>query len=94
VFFINYRQNHFTSISIYIKAKRADFLCTFVCVLLGDGCYTAGAFSFWSVLGLFLGNDLLLGNDNNGVVFSLGSVSRVYFFATTSALTTKQNERR
>jgi hypothetical protein len=22
--------------------------------LLGDGCYAAGAFSFWSVLGLFL----------------------------------------
>jgi hypothetical protein len=40
------------------------------------GCfYAAGAFSFWSVLGLFLGND------NNGVVFSLGSVPRLYFFA-------------
>jgi hypothetical protein len=37
------------------------------------GCsYAAGAFSFWSVLGLFLGND------NNGVVFSLGSVPRWY----------------
>jgi hypothetical protein len=36
----------------------------------------AGAFSFWSVLGLFL-----IGNDNNGVVFSLGSVPRVYLFA-------------
>jgi hypothetical protein len=23
-------------------------------------CYAAGAFSFWSVLGLFLGNDLLV----------------------------------
>jgi hypothetical protein len=33
-------------------------------------CYAAGAFSFWSVLGLFLGN---------GVVFSLGSVPRWYF---------------
>jgi hypothetical protein len=33
----------------------------------------AGAFSFWSVLGLFL-----IGNDNNWVVFSLGSVPRVY----------------
>jgi hypothetical protein len=42
-----------------------------VCFLLA-----AGAFSFWSVLGLFL-----IGNDNNGVVFSLGSVPRVYFFA-------------
>jgi hypothetical protein len=30
-------------------------------VLLGDGCYAAGAFSFWSVLGLFR-----IGNDNNG----------------------------
>jgi hypothetical protein len=38
-------------------------------------CYAAGEFSFWSVLGLFLGND------NNGVLFSLGSVPRVYFFA-------------
>jgi hypothetical protein len=38
------------------------------------GCYyAAGAFSFWSVLGLFLGND------NNGVVFSLGPVPRWYF---------------
>jgi hypothetical protein len=36
-------------------------------------CYAAGAFSFWSVLGLFLVND------NNGVVFSLGSVPRWYF---------------
>jgi hypothetical protein len=36
-------------------------------------CYAAVAFSFWSVLGLFLGND------NNGVVFSLGSVPRWYF---------------
>jgi hypothetical protein len=36
----------------------------------------AGAFSFWSFLGLFL-----IGNDNNGVVFSLGPVPRVYFFA-------------
>jgi hypothetical protein len=36
-------------------------------------CYAAGAFSFWSVLGLFLDND------NNGVVFSLGSVPRWYF---------------
>jgi hypothetical protein len=53
-------------IYIYIKAKRDDFLCTFVCVLLGDGCYAPGGFSFWSVLGLFL-----IGNDNNGVVFSL-----------------------
>jgi hypothetical protein len=44
-------------------------------------CYAAGAFSFWSVLGLFLGNDLFIGNDNNGVEFSLGSVPRVYFFA-------------
>jgi hypothetical protein len=44
-------------------------------------CYAAEAFSFWSVLGLFLGNDLFFGNDNNGVVFSLGSVPRVYFFA-------------
>jgi hypothetical protein len=35
-------------------------------------CYAAGAFSFWSVLGLFLGND------NNGVVFSSGSVPRWY----------------
>jgi hypothetical protein len=42
-------------------------------------CYAAGAFSFWSVLGLFFGNDLFLGNDNNGVVFSLGSVPRWYF---------------
>jgi hypothetical protein len=42
-------------------------------------CYAAGAFSFWSVLGLFLGNDLFLGNNNNGVVFSLGSVPRWYF---------------
>jgi hypothetical protein len=41
-------------------------------------CYAAGAFSFWSVLGLFLGNDLFIGNDNNGVVFSLGSVPRWY----------------
>jgi hypothetical protein len=32
-----------------------------------------GAFSFWSVLGL------LLGNDNNGMVFSWGSVPRWYF---------------
>jgi hypothetical protein len=38
-----------------------------------DCCYAAGAFSFWSVLGLFLGNN------NNGVVFSLGSVPRWYF---------------
>jgi hypothetical protein len=36
-------------------------------------CYAAGAFSFWSDLGLFLGND------NNGVVFSFGSVPRWYF---------------
>jgi hypothetical protein len=36
-------------------------------------CYAAGAFSFWSVLGL------VLGNDNNGVVFSFGSVPRWYF---------------
>jgi hypothetical protein len=44
------------------------------------GCgYAAGAFSFWSVLGLFLGNNLFLGNDNNGVVFTLGSVPRWYF---------------
>jgi hypothetical protein len=42
-------------------------------------CYAAGAFSFWSVLGLFLGNDMFLGNDNYGVVFSLGSVPRWYF---------------
>jgi hypothetical protein len=42
--------------------------------LLGDGWYAAGAFSFWSVLGLFL-----IGNDNNGVVYSLGSVPRWYF---------------
>jgi hypothetical protein len=42
-------------------------------------CYAAGAFSFLSVLGLFLGNDLFLGNGNNGVVFSLGSVPRWYF---------------
>jgi hypothetical protein len=35
-------------------------------------CYAAGALSFWSVL------DLFLGNDNNGVVFSLGSVPRWY----------------
>jgi hypothetical protein len=35
-------------------------------------CYAAVAFSFWSVLGLFLGND-------NGVVFSLGSVPGWYF---------------
>jgi hypothetical protein len=42
-------------------------------------CYAAGAFSFWSVLGLFLGNDLFLGKDNNGVVFSLRSVPRWYF---------------
>jgi hypothetical protein len=41
-------------------------------------CYGAGAFYFWSVLGLFLGNDLFFGNDNNGVVFSLGSVPRWY----------------
>jgi hypothetical protein len=34
----------------------------------------AGAISFWSVLGLFL-----IGHDNNGVVFSLGSVPRWYF---------------
>jgi hypothetical protein len=33
-----------------------------------------GAFSFWSALGLFL-----IGNDNNGVVFSLGSIPRWYF---------------
>jgi hypothetical protein len=44
-------------------------------------CYAAGAFSFQSVLGLFLGND------NNGVVFSLGSVPRVYFFACLLACT-------
>jgi hypothetical protein len=36
-------------------------------------CYAARAFSFWSVPGLFLGND------NNGVIFSLGSVPRWYF---------------
>jgi hypothetical protein len=42
-------------------------------------CYAAGAFSIWSVLGLLLGNDLFLGNDNNGVVFSVGSVPRWYF---------------
>jgi hypothetical protein len=42
-------------------------------------CYATGAFSFWSVLGLSLGNDLFIGNDNNGVVFSLGSVPRWYF---------------
>jgi hypothetical protein len=42
-------------------------------------CYAAGALSFWSVLGLFLGNDLFIGNDNNGMVFSLGSVPRWYF---------------
>jgi hypothetical protein len=41
-------------------------------------CYAALAFSFWSVLGLFLANDLFLGNDNNGVVSSLGSVPRWY----------------
>jgi hypothetical protein len=32
-----------------------------------------GRFLFWSVLGLFLGNE------NNGVVFSIGSVPRWYF---------------
>jgi hypothetical protein len=44
-------------------------------------CYAAWAFSFLSVLGLFLGNDLFLRNDNNGVVFSLGSVPRWYFLS-------------
>jgi hypothetical protein len=52
-----------------------------VCLLLSDGglLLCSGGVSFWSVLGLFLGNDLFIGNDNNGVVFSLGSVSRWYF---------------
>jgi hypothetical protein len=36
-------------------------------------CYAAGAFSFWSVLGIFFGV-------RSEVVFSLGSVPRVYFF--------------
>jgi hypothetical protein len=46
-----------------------------VCVLLGDGglLLCSGGVYFWSVLGL------LLGNDNNGVVFSLGSVPWWYF---------------
>jgi hypothetical protein len=42
-------------------------------------CYAAGAFSFWSVIGLFLGNNLFLGNDNNRVVFSFGVRSEVVF---------------
>jgi hypothetical protein len=65
---------------IYIYKSETGWLAFFVCVLLGDGgllLSSGGRFLF----GQFLGNDLFLGNDNNGVVFSLGSVRRVYFFA-------------
>jgi hypothetical protein len=36
--------------------------------LLGDGglLLCSGGVFFWSVLGLFLGNDLFIGTDNNG----------------------------
>jgi hypothetical protein len=46
-----------------------------VCVLLGDGglLLCSGGVFFLVILGLFPGND------NNGVVFSLGSVPRWYF---------------
>jgi hypothetical protein len=49
-------------------------------------CYAAGAFSFWSVLVLFLGND------NNGVVFSLGSVPRWYQQSRTRDAESRANE--
>jgi hypothetical protein len=54
---------------IYIRVYKSEtgwltlYLSAFVCVLLGDG--SGGVFFF--------------GNDNNGVVFSLGSVPRWYF---------------
>jgi hypothetical protein len=67
----------------YIYKSESGWLAGFVCMLLGDSCYAAGAFSLGSVprtrwwanvafsLGSVLG--LLLGNDNTPVVFSLWS---------------------
>jgi hypothetical protein len=55
-------------LSIYIKAKPADFVCVFVCC----EATAAGAFSFWSVLGLFL-----IGS--GGVFFLVSSRSVSYW---------------
>jgi hypothetical protein len=82
-------------LSIYIKAKRAGFLCLFVCgvvcMLLGDGglLLCSGGVFFgvrsgavaWQRHRVFFGvrSGAVAGQrHNNVVVFSLGSVPKVY----------------